>query len=164
MQEKYWLEASYNDTFVFNDLAGNTLKLAHKDIENQTRLILEEAKELDDAVVANDPVEVLDAVVDLYVVLGGLTAKLVALGFDVSGALKETALNNLSKFPVHENTAVATVNAYEADGVQTQATHNASHGRWVIKDANGKVRKPVGFVSNNLSDFVPEDFEAFSRV
>lgn len=161
LPNKYWLEEAYNDNFVFNDLAGNTNKLSLKDIDNQTKLIEEETKELREAVNSNDPVEVLDAVVDLYVVLDGLTSKLVALGFDVSTALKQTIENNLSKFPTTENTVKATVDAYAADDIQTTVSFNESHQRFAIKDQNGKIRKPVGFVSNDLSNCVPENFVKF---
>lgn len=161
MNQKYWLEASYNDVFVFNDLAGNTNKLSLTDIKNQTRLILEEAQEIMDGVNNNDPVEVLDGVSDLYVVLNGLTSKLVSLGFDVSTALKQTNENNLSKFPSSEVIAKDTVAMYKAQNVETTYSINHSHGRYVIKDANGKVRKPIGFVSNDLSNCLPEGVDRF---
>lgn len=164
MTTKYWLEEAYNDNFVFNDLAGNTSKLTLKDIDNQTKLILEEANELKDAVAANDPVEVLDAVIDLYVVLDGLTSKLVSLGFDVSTALKQTIQNNLSKFPSDEYIAIESQSAYDLhDNIKVDINYNDSHQRWVIKDQNGKVRKPVGFVGNDLSNCLPTGFDKFKE-
>lgn len=158
MNQKYWLEESYKDVFNFNDLAENTDKLRLENIKNQVRLILEEAHEIMDGVNNNDPVEILDGVADLYVVLNGLTSKLVALGFNVSGALQQTNENNLSKFPASEVIAKDTVEMYRAQNIETTYAFNEVHGRYVIKDTNGKVRKPVGFVSNDLSNCLPEGF------
>lgn len=161
---KYWLEQAYNDTFKFNDLAGNTNRLSLADIRSQAKLILEEIMELiDKGVDNNDPVELLDGVVDGYVTLDGMTSKLISLGFDVSKGLKQTTENNMSKFPTSEETAIATVEYYRTQGIKTTATFNASHGRWVIRDENGKIRKPVGFVSNDLSNCVPDVFRKFKE-
>lgn len=161
-QETYWIDNLYNDTFTFNDLAGNTTRLSLRDIKSQTKLIIEETNELNDAVEANDPVKVLDGVTDILVVVSGLASKLLALGFDVSTAFEQTAKNNLSKFPRSEKTAISTVDAFKQQGIETTAEYNASHDRWVIRDENGKVRKPIGFVSNDLSNCIPEGFTKFA--
>jgi hypothetical protein len=161
---KYMLDDLYNDTFIFNDLAGNTSKLSLNDVKNQLLLIQEEVAEIAHAVDTNNPIELLDGVVDTYYVLNGLTSKLIALGFDVSTALKQTAENNLSKFPSDEYIAIESQSAYDLhDNIKVDINYNDSHQRWVIKDQNGKVRKPVGFVGNDLSNCLPSGFDKFKE-
>lgn len=161
MTQKHFLEELYADTFTFNDLAGNTNKLSLTDIKNQIKLIVEETTELKDAADVNDPVEVLDAVVDLYFVLNGLTSKLISLGFDVPKACKQTSDNNLSKFPVSEQVAINSIPFYKEKGVDPRYEFNESHQRYIIKDHNNKVKKPLGYVENDLSNCVPEGFDKF---
>lgn len=159
MTNKYNLADLYEDTYVFNDLAGNTQKVSFADMKNQHKLILEEIGEITEAFDENDPVELLDGVVDSFVVLSGLASKLESLGFDVSKALAQTAENNLSKFPQSEKVAMDTVDMYDAKGIKTMATFNQLYNAWVITDENGKVRKPTTFVDNDLSNCVPAGFE-----
>lgn len=161
MTNKYWMNDSYRDNAMFNEIAGNHVKVSLKDLLTQEKLIAEEAKELKDAIDENNPVEVLDAVVDLYVVLDGMATKLEALGFDLSTALKQTIENNMSKFPSEQKIVEDTIDAFDKQGIKTTGELNTKFNRWVIKDQNGKVRKPVGFVSNDLSNCVPEGFTKF---
>jgi predicted HAD superfamily Cof-like phosphohydrolase len=74
-----------------------------------------------------DRTEALDAFVDVAVVAvgGGI-----AVGSDVLGACHAVADNNLSKYPL-------------VDGV-----------RVVLKDENGKVKKPEGYKSVELTEFI----------
>jgi predicted HAD superfamily Cof-like phosphohydrolase len=74
-----------------------------------------------------DRVEFLDAAVDIAVVALGAG---IAIGADVAGACDAVADNNLEKFPL-------------IDGVHT-----------VLKDDNGKVKKPEGYKSVELNSFV----------
>lgn len=155
----YWLDDLYLDTAVFNDIAGNTDKLTLQDFKNQAALITEEARELVEALDANDPVEVLDAAVDIAVVLSGLISKLVSLGFDVSEAMEATAENNLSKFPstIMSHLIDDTRVKYELKGVTTDLT--VKDGRYIFKNIlTGKVLKPSNYVDNDLSKFVPVGF------
>ncbi len=161
MENVYWMNESYRDNAMFNEVAGNDKKLSMTALLNQEKLIAEEAKELKDALTENNPVKVLDGVVDLYVVLDGFATKLEALGFDISTALKQTIENNMSKFPSSKEVAEQTVDHYAKQGVTTTMEYNEKYGRWVIKDTNGKIRKPVGFVSNDLSNCLPEGFSEF---
>lgn len=71
--------------------------------------------------------EILDADVDVAVVsIGGA----ISVGADVQGACHEVADNNLTKFPV-------------INGVRT-----------VLKDENGKVKKPEGYQPVSLRKFL----------
>lgn len=71
--------------------------------------------------------EILDADVDVAVVsIGGA----ISIGADVQGACHEVADNNLTKFPI-------------INGVRT-----------VLKDENGKVKKPEGYQPVSLRKFL----------
>ena len=71
--------------------------------------------------------EFLDGAIDSAVVALGAA---IAIGADVQGSAHAVADNNLSKYPV-------------IDGVRT-----------VLKDANGKVKKPEGFKPVELDKFL----------
>jgi predicted HAD superfamily Cof-like phosphohydrolase len=88
-------------------------------------LITEEYYEFLDARIANDPVEELDACMDMiWVILGFCKMR----GFDVSGAWAEVARSNLSKIdPVTKK---------------------------VIKREDGKVLKPEGWEPPDLGKYV----------
>lgn len=72
-------------------------------------------------------VDALDAIVDIAVVALGAG---IAMGVDVDGACHAVADNNLTKFPI-------------VDGKHT-----------VLYDENGKIKKPLGFKSVELTSFV----------
>lgn len=88
-------------------------------------LITEEYGELADALLANDRVEQLDALVDILVVTMGAIR---AGGFDGEGAWKEVMNTNFAKI-------------------------DPTTGK-VIKRADGKVLKPEGWQAPELAQFV----------
>ena len=88
-------------------------------------LIDEEYGELVDAVIANDHVEQLDALVDILVVTMGAIR---AAGWDGEAAWKEVMDTNFAKI-------------------------DATTGK-VIKRGDGKVLKPVGWRAPELSQFI----------
>ena len=90
-------------------------------------LITEEYTELKDAIVANDRVEQLDALVDILVVTMGAIR---AGGFDGEGAWKEVMDTNFAKI-------------------------DATTGK-VRKREDGKVLKPEGWKAPELAQFVGE--------
>jgi predicted HAD superfamily Cof-like phosphohydrolase len=88
-------------------------------------LIEEESKELEQALVSNDRVEQLDALIDILVVtIGAIHSG----GFDAEGAWKEVMLTNFAKID-HETGKVR-------------------------KREDGKVLKPVGWAPPDLTPFV----------
>lgn len=143
------------DVYAFNEIAGKDKSATHLDLCKQFALITEELKETAEGLSTNNPVEVLDGVVDVLVTGLGLLQKLEALGFNTQRALYKTAENNLSKYPDSENIAVLTAQKFEADNVNVSVTYNSTYELFVIKDDQDKVRKPINFVSNNLDDCVP---------
>lgn len=147
---------------LFNKIAGSSGEFDIAKINLYTALVLEETLELIDSITSNDTdlivlkvvlenfrksfkegqytdivakalahkehrVELLDAVCDVIVVSAGLG---IALGADVQGALHQICNNNLEKFPI-------------VDGEYT-----------VLRDEHGKIKKPNGFKSVELDDFV----------
>ena len=173
------LEA-YNKTKQFNIIAGN-LKKAN--VVLQLKLMLEELNETvlatkhvidwhekyeelavlpsgvlnesGNPVIRNateedwDLVELLDGACDMKVISDGLLQILEARGFDVQKGLNKVVDNNLSKYP--------TVEPNRADyNPRWTKTYNESFGRWILKDENGKIRKPHDFVPVDLSDCIPQ--------
>lgn len=90
-------------------------------------LIDEESKELDQAIINNDPVEQLDALIDILVVTIGAIH---SAGFNGEGAWKEVMKTNFAKV-------------------------DPKTGK-VRKREDGKVLKPEGWQPPNLKPFVGE--------
>lgn len=146
------IQEAYAKVRAFNDIAGNLTSVTDDSVDNQISFIFEELTETITAFEEGNKVEVLDGACDLFVTVAGLMQKLEAQGYDVAAALDRVNDNNLSKFPVYVEQADL------RDGFG--ATLNYPHGRWVIKDTNGKVRKPVSFIAVDLSDLIPKEDEA----
>lgn len=122
---------------IFEELAEliESLQIQGEDAEewNAVQKFLEDmgthfkAGEYDEEFDNVDRVEFLDACVDIAVVaLGGG----IAIGGDIEGACLEVSSNNLSKFPI-------------VDGKRT-----------VLKDENGKIKKPDNFQRVELSKYI----------
>lgn len=151
------LNQLYENVKLFNNLAGDNL--TKQGFINQQKVLLEEVKEIDEGIENNDIVEILDGVVDtLYVALGQLY-KLEQLGCDVKGAIKRVGEDNISKFPSSEEIAAASVSFYNSKNVNVHWTHNEDYSRYVLKDENNKVRKPVNFIPTDLTQYVPENLQ-----
>jgi hypothetical protein len=153
------MEKFKNDCYLFNKVAGKALQVTHSDLSEQFKLIVEELKETCDGLATNNPEEVLDGTIDVLVTTFGLLQKLENLGVDVNKAMFKTADNNLSKFPQSESIAIDTVQMYESQDVTVTVEYYSEFDRFVIKDENGKVKKPVGFISNDLKDCLPEELQ-----
>jgi predicted HAD superfamily Cof-like phosphohydrolase len=92
------------------------------------RLIEEEAKELAVAISDNDPVETVDALIDIIVVTIGA---LHSLGADAEGAWKEVMMTNFAKID-----------------------HDTGKVR---KREDGKVLKPTGWTPPDLKQFLKKN-------
>jgi hypothetical protein len=146
------------DCYAFNEIAGKHNKTTLKDIEFQYKLILEETKEIKDKGIDNNNVkEVLDGVVDVMVTALGLLQKLEYLGVDTNKAMRDTAYNNLTKYPSKEYTAIKTAMMYEEEGSVVNVEYNSEYELFIIKNWNDKVMKPIGFESNDLSNCIPKE-------
>jgi hypothetical protein len=146
------------DCYAFNEIAGKHNLTALKDIDFQYKLILEETKEIKEkGIDKNNAKEVVDGVVDVLVTALGLLQKLEQLGVDGNKAMRDTAYNNLTKFPAKELTAIQTAQMYEEDGIVVNVEYNSDYDLFVIKNHNDKVMKPIDFESNDLSNCIPKE-------
>jgi predicted HAD superfamily Cof-like phosphohydrolase len=100
-------------------------KLDEKQYEMYCNLIQEEHDELKAAIAANDPVEQLDALIDILVVTIGAIH---SAGFDADGAWKEVMKTNFAKV-------------------------DSETGK-VRKREDGKVLKPLGWTPPDLKPFI----------
>jgi spore coat polysaccharide biosynthesis protein SpsF (cytidylyltransferase family) len=158
MIEDYDILEFQMDCYSFNDIAGKDTQCSLKDIEFQYNLILEETKEIKEkGIDYNNAKEVVDGVVDVMVTALGLMQKLEALGVDMNKAMRDTAYNNLTKYPSDERTAIETAQKYEQEGTQVTVEYNSDYELFVIKNMKDKIMKPIGFESNDLSDCIPAD-------
>ena len=148
----------YEECHKFNDVAGKLDGLTIRDVHSQLALIKEELDETFHDYQVEDYEGVLDGCSDLMVTVAGFCLILEKLGFDVDGALLETANNNLTKFIEGSDCDLVdkTIQHYKDQGIETEAVYNSDHDLFVIKDKNNKIRKPLGFVSNSLVQFLPE--------
>lgn len=141
---------SYSNVKLFNQIAGNLKGDMLQQIDNQLGYVFEELTETIDAFEARDAGELVKEVADLAVVVNGLLQKMEAAGFDMELAMRLVDQNNLSKFPAKgEPLQYAT---------GFKATLNEEFQRFVIKDAEGKVRKPANYVKLDLANCAPANF------
>lgn len=153
------LDEMYKAVKDFNTIAGNK-DVSVKGFKTQQRNVYEECiKEVEEALNENNVVKLLDGIVDgLYVVMGQLH-KLELMGCDINGAIKQVCADNISKFPSDEEIAAKTVLHYNKQNINASWEYNEDYQRYVIKDENKKVRKPIGFTSTDLSKYVPEELQ-----
>ena len=142
----------------FNALCGRYDSPTKEDLLAQAKVVLEEAKEVLEAV--NDtPEHLVKEVADLAVVSIGMIALLNRMGYDVNGAWKAVNANNMQKIIENYNDVCYTKAAYNATTDNVEALQVGAN-KWVIKDVNGKVRKPIGFVpltDKDMKPFVPKE-------
>jgi hypothetical protein len=115
-------------------------------------LAFEELTESIDGLETGNKEEIIDGAVDEFVIVCGKLQILEAMGYDVAEAIKRVCDNNLSKFP--------SLDAGCAYNKEFELSVNEKYNVYVIRDKNGKIRKPEGFVSVDLSDCVPKGGDA----
>ena len=143
-----------------NDARGTTTRdKTLNDIENQAKLVVEEVMETYEAIENNNPVGILDGVIDVLVTAIGLLQQLDESGFDTVGALNRVANDNLTKYTPDIEVALKSVSHYAKQGVTTRFVTIPDAACHVILDSNDKVRKPIDFVPTDLSQYVPKDFK-----
>lgn len=149
------------DCNLFNTLANKVQIPSKKDLREQLELIREELAETIRDLDAEDYVGVLDGYTDLMVTVAGLGQQLEVAGFATLEALQATAQNNLTKFVEFSDndTIINTLDMYGDKDMLITAERNLEYNTVVFKDMHNKVRKPYGFVSNDLTEFVPVKLE-----
>ena len=141
-------QAVYNSVKRFNEIAGSLNNVTDANVDLQLSLIFEELAETIDAFEAGDKLGLLDGACDLRVTVDGLIQILEALKYNVEDAMTAVCENNLSKFK-------STVS--KADKERYTVSLNNKHKVFVLKDGNGKIRKPDSYESVNLTMFVPKE-------
>lgn len=139
----------YAGTKEFNKIGGNLYDVDFKSIALQLDLMQEEYLETVEAFDKKDNVELLDGAVDMVVIAFGLLQKLEVAGFDIATALNRVVANNISKYP-HKTEAL------HFNSEENIAILNTEFNRYVIKNKNQKIMKPINFVPVKLGDLVPK--------
>ena len=147
----------YDSVCVFNDLAENKNTL--EGFKAQMKCLIEEVKETEKAIQDNNISDVLDGAVDVIYVAMGLMQKLEELGVDIKGAMQQVAEDNLKKFPSRLSDVTETVRKYNKENVNVHFTLNEKYKLFVVKDSNGKLRKPYNFKSTDLTKYVPKELQ-----
>ena len=140
----------------FNTVSGNLLDVNSSSLLAQSKVVLEEATELLEAVEGNEGQEqILKEAVDCLVTIFGMVAMLNRLGYDVSGAWQAVNGNNMTKFPTDRVEAI-----YAADAIANETGKVCSvferDGRYIIKDGNGKVRKSLRYQKVSVLQYTPD--------
>jgi len=151
------LDQFYNSVKTFNNLGGGGVSM--KDFIAQQKCLVEELNEIEEGITNNDVVEILDGVIDVIFVALGHLQKLEQLGCDVQGAVAKVCYDNLKKFPLKVEDAQKSVIKFNADNINVSYSYNDQYNRYVLKDTNGKIRKPYNFVSTDLSEYVPKELQ-----
>lgn len=146
-----YIQTAYNEVETFNDLAGNLSDVTDESVSHQASLVFEELSEVIEAIESGNRPEILKEACDLFITASGLLQKLSAQGYDISRALKRVNENNLSKFPKE----LSDKQADYAREEHYKITFSSKHERFVLKDAQGKVRKPLGYTKAHVSDLIP---------
>lgn len=141
------ISTAYQSILKFNEISGTLDKPDYATVDLYNSLGFEELSESITALEDNNIVEVLDGALDEFYIICGKLQILEKMGYNVEEGLRRVCENNLAKFP----TFVPSV----AHNAEYTYTLNKKHGVIVIKDSNGKVRKPFGFEPVSLSDCVP---------
>lgn len=145
----YRMTHLYNDVEKFNEIAGVFEGDLEQAADLYLSLIFEELTEAIEAYEERDKAELIDGCADILVTAMGLAQVLEKAGFDVEKAVKKVAQNNLTKY----------IDASEEGGMviptEYTSTYNDKYKVIVLKDSNGKIRKPPGFQSVVLNDCVP---------
>jgi predicted HAD superfamily Cof-like phosphohydrolase len=119
----------FRDQAKFMTACDQTVDRGNTDQFNMyLKLIEEEAEELNQAIIAKDRVEILDALIDMLVVTIGAIH---SAGFDAEGAWKEVMQSNFNKI-------------------------DKDTGK-VVKREDGKVLKPDGWTPPNLLPYVKKN-------
>lgn len=157
-------DKSYEEVYKFNAVAGNlNTPATYEQLKDQLALVQEELTEtLDKGILSENNTEIADGACDMLVTLFGFVQMLERSGYDIVGAMEAVCANNNTKFiPDGGEGATRIINnsirAYDKKGERVSYHYNKEYGVFVLKDGNGKVRKPIGFESVNVEAFIPKE-------
>jgi len=166
MQRYYSLEDAFYDVSFFNKAFGgvpeNGLNPESDEFFskalNQSKLVLEEAKELVESAEGRDGVNLLKEACDVIVTIFGLIDLLEKSGYDFEAAMECVNDNNLSKMLDDEEDAQDTAKYHKASGVDCYVESKDIDGckyYFVRRSADGKLLKPVDYKKADVACFVP---------
>ena len=126
-------------------------------LELQSRLILEEANELYDAVKNKDILEVLDGSTDVWYLREYMDDILKSLDIDVAGAKYEVSYNNEQKYTTSADYAALSWSEYAQQGKPAVMDAVDYEGKtyYTVK-IDGKVQKLLHHVRPDLNKCIPE--------
>lgn len=174
------LNEAFEDVEVWNMQAGSASKdFTTTDLLNQSKLVLEEATETNEAVSLlskvesgevskealqslpddyNPALEALDGVLDLFFVSLRLLAMVEDMGYDTGEAWNKVVQSNNSKLLTQQPT-LEDVKYYSEKYNTVITVAESSFGDesyYTLRDENNKIRKPDSFIPVDLRDCVPE--------
>lgn len=158
------LESYYQNVVEWNRKAGQRFEPSFENvwwekIRLQTKLLKEEVLETVEASEYQDPVELIDGVVDVFVIWSYLAAQLDKAGYNVQGAIEAIQSNNDTKiFKSYADAAevadALTESKDEEHYVETGYLNGSEF--FTVRNSYGKVCKPIGFKSVELKEFLPK--------
>ena len=120
-------------------------------------LILEETKELQEAIMTHDFTEIVDALSDILYVVYGAGA---SFGIDLDKAFDIVHRSNMSKLCVTEDEAKETVQWYEDNkkktGYDSPGYRKSEDGKyWVVYNkSTGKILKSINYTPANFKEIL----------
>jgi hypothetical protein len=156
----------YKDVVEFNLKSGNSFH--HHDsldfwraVENQTKLVLEETKETLAAIEEGNAVELADGLADIFVTYAWLAELVYQAGFETDLAMRLVNQNNATKIFTTYTKAKETLEALEAkgeiEGLHIEEAVVKGVPYFTVRDGNRKIRKPIDFVSVDLTEALPRE-------
>ena len=174
------LNEAFEDVEVWNAHAGSKeTGFDTADLLNQSKLVLEEAKETHEAISLlslvisgevskealqslpdgyNPALEALDGVMDLFFVSLRLLAMIEDMGYDTGKAWDKVVQSNNSKL-LSQQPTLDDVKRYSEKYNTVITVAESSFGDesyYTLRDENNKIRKPDSFVAVDLKDCVPD--------
>lgn len=146
------LVANFHRTFKHPILAEPAIPSKER-CQLRVALLKEEVKELEEAIVKNDLVEIADALCDIQYVLSGAILEF-GLGEKFKALFEEVQRSNMSKACTSEEEAVKTVDYYlQKDG--TACYYKKEGEKWLVyRTSDNKTIKSVGYSPANLESLV----------
>lgn len=143
----------------FNAISGADQEINRSSLFNQVMFVYDEAEELVNAAKLYDSVsekegEIIKEALDVIVTAVGVLQKMQNRGYDIEAAANEVGLNNLTKYPKDDTIVKQTLKEYGDKKVTCFASYIPQYDCWTIRDSQGKVRKPSGYVSVDSDSFV----------
>jgi len=146
----YTIQEAYESIKKFNSISGTLSNPTLATLDLYNSLSFEEWFESIEAFEAQDAPNVLKEAIDEFYVTCGKLQVLEAMGMNVAAGLEAVCINNLTKY-----IPLGAPLRYDSSFT---ATYNDEHSVYVLRDANGKVRKASDYEKVDLAHLVPADF------